>query len=187
MTYVGVIVRNHPTRTTQRHVVVSHKTIYVKKTSATDQKNCYIDTKFYYTIKDSFHFTYVDICLPSLAVRSGITIDSGGIYRGRLFIQKEVVCVVLARWWHWSNIGQHSLSILNVAVGYICYHPMNNGGMALAYVGINANQSIRISWQYIKEASINYNTQQLDVNRSRVIYLIVFYAFYAVRQHESTL
>lgn len=78
-------------------------------------------------------------------MRSGITIDSGGIYGGRLFIQKEVVCVVLARWWHWSNIGQHSLSILNVAVGYICYHPMNNGGMALAYVGINANQSISIS------------------------------------------
>lgn len=34
---------------------------------------------------------------------------------------------------------------------------------------------------------MNYNTQQLDVNRSRVIYLIVFYAFYAVRQHEPTL
>lgn len=112
--------------------------------------------KVYHTIKDSFHFTYVDIhvCSPSLAVRSGITIDSGGIYRGRLFIQKEEVCVVLARWWHWSNIGQHSLSILNVAVGYICYHPMNNGGMALAYVGINANQSIRISWQYIKKLQL---------------------------------
>lgn len=120
-------------------------------------------------------------------MRSGITIDSGGIYRGRLFIQKEVVCVVLARWWHWSNIGQHSLSILNVAVGYICYHPMNNGGMTLAYVGVNANQSIRIDQLTIhKETSINNNTQQLDVNRSRVIYLIVFYAFYAVRQHESS-
>lgn len=95
--------------------------------------------------------------------------------------------MVLARWWHWSNIGQHSLSILNVAVGYICYHPMNNGGMTLAYVGVNANQSIRIDQLTIhKETSINNNTQQLDVNRSRVIYLIVFYAFYAVRQHESS-